>query len=214
MSKRKTKKSSAKYNKKAIAIVIVGIVLVSLVVAQICFNRFVLKELHRHSAFQMRSLIVEAMQGLDDLRQSPENDRRIPEVRAVLPEPSPEVQNLRYLYHEPVDGSAAHIEITTKELIQTAKSIHGETVEEVFDRVPEAQACNRGFSLYFGDTNVGEYSGDTLSFVSEKQLNDGRVVQVWREKGCGDQSNSDTTGYQNHEFMNNLEKHLLQIQSY
>lgn len=208
------RKNKTRVSKKTIILIIAGLIVVLAITAQVCFNLFVLKELQRHSAFTTRTLIVDAIQSLDELRKSPEGGRRIPEARVILPPESENIVNLRYTYSEPTDDMPASIEITTKGLTQMAIGLNGTTVEEVFSQVPQAQACHRGFSIFFGETRVGEYLGDTLAFVSKKQLADGREVQLWREKNCGKENDRNSNSAHNYEIMNQLEQHLLQMDSY
>lgn len=214
MPKRKTIKKKISIGKKSVLLSTVGLILTLLIVAQFCYNRYVWRELQSHATFQMRTLMLEAMDGIDNLRKSPDDERRIPDVRIMLPADTKGTQDIRYIYSEPVDNMPATLEITTKELVLASRSLNGESIEELFKKVPHAQACMRGFTVYFGETKAGEYSEDTLSFVAKKRLNDGREVQIWREKNCGDQSKPNTSEYYHHELMDNLEKHLLQMQSY
>ncbi len=193
---------------------ILGSLLVLVIIAQILFNIFVWQELQRNTVFNLRSSLIEAMRGLDEMRKSPEDGRRIPEASIILPEETDEVQSIRYIYNDPIDSMPPLLEITTKELSKTIMKIYGTSVENLFEQVPEAQACSRGFSIVFGEPAPNQLSSSSFIFVSKKRLADGREVQLWRDRACGEADSWESVKQERHSMMNDLEKHLLQIDSY
>lgn len=215
MPKRKTKHRKLVASKKSILISCLGVALILLIVAQLCFNLFVWDALQKQSSFQIKTLMVDGMRGLEEIRSSPQDDNKIPEVRLILPHTNEDVKNILYTHNGQPDISGDEVQISTKELSRLARmSLNGTNVDEDFEKAPEAQACSRGFTIAFKNSKVSEHPGDNLTLVSKKTLADSREVQIWREKDCG--SPDETSGSSNelYKMMDNLEKYLLQIESY
>ncbi len=213
MPKRKTHKKKFSVSRKSAFIGIAAAMVTLLFAAQLWFNLYIWDVTQQQSAFQMRTLIVDAIRGLDELKESPVDGQRIPEARVILPEETNDVKNLRYVYNESLDTFPASLEISTVDLSLYSQSVlNAPTVEKLFDKVPEVQACNRGFSVYFGDPKLNEHDTD-IKLVTKKKLADGREIQLVREKKCGN-NKPNTDGHMRKEMMDSLEKHLLQIQSY
>jgi hypothetical protein len=203
--------------KKLLFIILIGafgLVLAAAITAQVLYNKFVWDRLSENSSIKITLLIQSALEGLEDLKTSPEKlsdgTMFIKEARLKMPAETDDVRKLLYYYSPEDAGDDGHgyswntpesLEITTKQLSSQSryKLMNGVTVDDLFKLVPEAQACSRGFLLLFvkDDENGRVLSG-------QKVLQDGRTVYVYNEPGC--------SSYEY--FTKPLEAYLLQAQSY
>lgn len=215
MPKTKKPKKQIKLSPKKIIIGIIAIVAVLLISAQMCFNLFVWTTLKVQSTTQLTTQIISAMDGLDELRKSPVDGQKISEARLILPKGKGDLATVKYIYSEPVDEMPATIDISTTAIISTSKSmLSANSTEELFEQVPIAQACGRGFRIGFADPKL-DGRDTSLKFVAKKKLADNREIYITREQNCGDKSkDSGSTEHVLHQMMDDLEKHLLQAQSY
>ncbi len=182
--------------KKAIIIILCGafgLLLAAAILAQFFFNRYVFDSLRHVGVFEMRLLIQDAMEGLEDIKSSPEkgSDGRlyIPEARLVLPKESEQVRKLLYFYNprqDDPDGAGEALAIpetldaTTSAISKMARgSIYSDDMEEMFNRLPEAQACIRGYHIYFEPQD-----GSPYELTGSKQLSDGRTLYLYGEPYC------------------------------
>ena len=183
--------------KKLLFIVIFGafgLVVAAAITAQVLYNRFVWDRLYENSSLKITLLIQAALEGLEELKTSPENSSDgkllIKEARLKLPAETTDVRKVLYYYNPATSGTdgtgytwneSEYIQITTQQLASLSRNklLTGMSVEEVFNYVPEAQACNRGFSLYFEEKDD---NGLTLS--GTVVLKDGRTLYVYREPAC------------------------------
>lgn len=184
-----------------------GLVLVAAIIAQLFFNKYVNNSLHSISAFQMRTLIADAIDGLVDNMKSPDETARIKEARLQLPAETDEVQGIVYT-HSPADkgymedGTTYEVpemlQVTTRSLAKSGLSrLNPTDMNTLFRGVPEAQACTRGFLIYFAAQD------DTgLPLAGTPKLQDGRTLYMYREDACRQYGMDELQGY------------LLQAQSY
>lgn len=178
------------------------------VIAQIAYNKIVWDRLEETSNLKVAMMIQNAMDGLENLKSSPtklaDGSLLIEEGRLKLPPANENIRNLIYFYNWPTSGTDENgytwddpefIEVTTKQIagISKYKVLNGTTVEDTFDAVPEAQACNRGFKIQFEE---GE------GFDKSVRLEDGRTMFLFRDAGCKMFA------------MDALEDYLLQAKSY
>jgi hypothetical protein len=189
-----------------------GLVIVAAVVAQMFYNKYLWDVTYQQGFFQTRSMIVDAIKGIDDSKSTLDTNNRIPEVKLQLPEPTTEVSKLKYYYEKGNPTLASEfalpipesVEITTQSISSIGISglytyYDGYTYDDLFDSVPFAQACNRGFQIQF------EAFSDNDTGVKTKKLNDGRTLHLQRELGCNGIASDQ---------MDALESYLLQAQSY
>ncbi len=196
--------------RKILFLTIIGsylLVLTAAISVQYFYNLIVWSELSRNSIYRMSSLIIDSIDGLTEIKSSPDEANRIPEVRLQLSEPTENVKNILYTYEKqqpsPDPNNELYmpfpesLQITSKSITNYGKSklIPGNSMEELFNNVPEAQACARGFTLQFEP--ISDYKD-----VNNFKLNDGRTLYLYREPACSS------------EEMSNLEAYLLQAQSY
>ncbi len=215
MPKTKKTKKQIKLSTKTIAVGAVAITAVLLVSIQIWFNLYVWNVLKIQSTTQLRTQIISAIDGLFELRKSPTDGQKIPEARLILPKGKGDLATVKYTYNEPMDVIPATIDISSYAILNTSKSVvDGTSIDELFESTPIAQACARGFQISFEYPNID--SGDTsLKFIAKKKLADNRDIYITREQNCGDKSKeSGSTEHILHQMMDELEKYLLQIQSY
>ncbi len=215
MPKTKNTRKQIKLSPKTIVFGAIAVIVILLISVQMWFNLFVWETLKGQSISQTRTQIINAIDGLNELRKSPVDDQKIPEARLILPKGKGDLATIRYIYSESVDEMPATIDISTTAIISTSKSIlNANSTEELFEQAPITQACSRGFNISFEDPKIN--SGDTsLKFVAKKKLADNRDIYITREQNCGDKSkNSDSTEHILHQMMDELEKYLLQAQSY
>lgn len=222
MSKRKINNKS-KINTKTILLIVLVIALLIGVIGQIVFDAYLWKVDKLNGAFALRTSFKDAILDLEATRKSPIDRQKIPEARLILPGETNDVNNIRYAYYSKDEGQPETIDIGTIELTNAGFiSMNGQNVQEVLDNVPEAQACARGFHIYFEDPKVQDSSSD-IKVVGTKKLADNREMYLVREMKCG--RNTKLTQYNNSEapnfdktyrsdMMDELEKYLLQAQSY
>lgn len=212
----KTSKKSIRKNKvrlKSIFLIFVVLALIIGIIAQVIFNIFMWKSTELQNAFIIRTSISEAITNQQAQQQTLVDKQKIPEAKLLLPQENNDVNNIRYTYNEKEDDTPAYIEITSLQITNSGLArIYGQSMHEVMQNVPEAQACFRGFRIYINKQDTQNAEGET-KLVSTKKLNDGREVFIVRELGCGKdpQTGSDDTRTF---LMNNLEKYLLKIESY
>lgn len=191
-----------------------GLLLAAAITAQAIYNRFVWDRLAENGSLRITLLIQNALEGLDNLKISPEQaadgSLLIKEMKLKLPAETADVRKLMYFYSPADSGSddtgyswnmPESVQITTKQLSDSSRQrlLVANSPLEVFEYVPEAQACNRGFLLQF---QADSENGLTLS--GQKQLKDGRTVYVYREPNCK------YLGYS----VDALEEFLLRAESY
>jgi hypothetical protein len=209
----KTKKKTRKLNGKLLLALVLGLLLVIGVLAQIIFNIFVTQQLQQLSAFHTSSLIRDAIQGIEEQKTKLSNNNRIPEARLQLPAKPESITSVVYYYEEASDNWPESFQVTTNDLVALGLSkLNGQSHEEIFENVPEAQACSRGFTLRFNQPE-GEKAH------TSKKLVDGRTLYVWREHQCGQggrNHNEPGTSDADMRFqaMDELESYLLRAQSY
>lgn len=222
MKTRKSNKKS-KINIKIILLFIVGIIITIVVIGQLIFNMYLWRANELQSAFVLQTALKDAILDVEATRKSPIDRQKIPEARLIFPDETNDIKNIRYAYYNKDEGQPESIDIGTIELTNEGiNSINGQNEHEVLDHVPEAQACARGFHIYFEDPKVPESSYDK-KVVGIKKLADNREMYLVREMDCG--RNTKLTQYNNSEapnfdktprfdMMDELEKYLLQTQSY
>lgn len=181
--------------KKFIYLVLIGafiLLMAAGVTAQVAHNYYVNRTIQQLSSFQIRTLIIEAIEGLDSIKLKPSADMRIPEARLQLPAPTNEVRDVLYVYEpaeqydDTVTGeketTAERVRITTASLSRSGRSLLNAYDENnpllLFERVPTAQACSRGFSLQFASEDNG------LILTGTTALADGRTLYIYQEPSC------------------------------
>lgn len=124
-----------------------------------------------------------------------------------------DIGNVYYVYYEPNENSPAEIQISTVELSQSGISlINTESFYKLFAGIPIAQACNRGFTIYVG--NISSNQSESEQFIATKKLNDSREINITKNKECSSKNSAGINAQPISEMMNDLEQHLIQIQSY
>lgn len=165
------------------------VLIVSMAIAfQIGYNRIVSEKVDSLGSFQLGMLIRLAIEDQIENKSLPDTQQRIPEVRLKLTAPSTDIGQVLYTYNEEIapdpgndiPDTPAFLQITTKAIAEDAISqvpLGGDT-DTIFERVPQVQACSRGFKVQFriveGDTNADR----------TKILKDGRTMYLWREAEC------------------------------
>lgn len=203
--------------KKVLMIVLIGtfgLLIAAGVTAQIIYNKFIWDRTAENGSLKITLLIQSALEGLENLKSSPavaaDGTLLIKEAKLKLPAETAEVRKLLY-YHTPADSGTdgagyswdmpESVQITTQQLSTSSRQrlLAMPDVDAVFNLVPEAQACNRGFTLQFkaDDSNGLKLSG-------QKRLQDGRTLYIYREPACNYIP----------EIVDSLETYLLQAQSY
>ncbi|MFZ1323690.1 MAG: hypothetical protein WAQ57_00835 [Candidatus Saccharimonadales bacterium] len=191
-----------------------GLVLVAAVTAQVIYNKLLWDWASEQSTVKITLLIQSALEGLESIKAEPgdaEDGRQlIPESRLALPAETDEVRRLLYHYNAADSGTDGAgytwdypetVQVTTKQLAVQSRTrlMTGHKTEDVFNLLPAAQACNRGFTLQFTGENE-----NGLRLSGQRQLSDGRTLYVFREPACNfDEDTVDA-----------LETYLLQAQSY
>lgn len=181
--------------------------------AQIIFNIFVWKSLQQQSTFQTKTLMINALNRINEQKQSPTDKQKIPEARLLLPAETTEVRKVRYIYTEPVDDQPANLIITTRELEDLSQSLlNVQTHNQLFNKTEMVQACNSGTTVYLGDPKLEE--GSQQKLISKKTLSDGRDIYIVREMQCGKKNSSDANENLLNKMSEDLEQYIVQIQSY
>jgi len=189
-----------------------GLVIAAAIIAQMFYNKYLWDVTYQQQVYITRSFMVDAIKGIDDSKSSPDTNNRIPEVKLQLPEPTTEVSKLKYYYEKGNPTLASEfalpipesVEITTQSLsnlgISRLNAYYDRTAyEDLNNNNVFAGACNRGFSIQF------EPYWDKWKNDVSKQLNDGRTMYLYRERGCNGIASDE---------MDALESYLLQAQSY
>lgn len=192
-----------------------AILLTIAIIVQIGFNLFVWQSLQLSAAFQIRTAIVSNMEGLVDLRQTPDSQNRIPEARIVLPAETDDTMGIMYKYNKAEDDQAENLVITSKPLYQIATtSIPTNKVDDVFKVAPAALACTRGATIFFNDPQAITDS-ESMELGGTVKLEDGRAIYIWSDKTCGTATGGqDVTANLRQNKLDDLIKYLLQAKSY
>jgi hypothetical protein len=181
--------------KKLVYIILTGVFILLMAAgatAQVAYNYYVNRTIAHLTSFQIRTLIIEAIEGHDSIKLKPTADMRIPEARLQLPAPTNEVRDLLYVYEpagqfdDTVTGekytTAERIQVTTASLSRSGRSLLNAYDENnpllLFERVPIAQACSRGFSLQFASED------NSLILTGTTALADGRTLYIYQEPAC------------------------------
>lgn len=218
MPKRKTSPKKAAFAKNRVIYTIVGVVLLAALAAQMWFNLFMWDTAQKQAAFQMRSLLVDSIRGIDNMRRMPQ-DNRIPEARLLLPKENAEVGPIRYHYNDFYEDEPVTLNVSSNSLVTAGIGMintNAENMERLFGNVVKSQACVTGFTIAFDEKYVGEQGDENTTgeyLAGTKQLADGRTMYLWRQNKCGS-SDSDSSDFSSHQLMNDHEKYLLQIESY
>lgn len=190
MKKSKTTQRKQKQQTIKKALIIIGVVAL---LGQLVFNWLVYSSLQRTQAdTQVADIIVRA---IDDMLQPAAVDAAsgkvyLSEQKLVLP--VSEVGPI--LYHSGIGGD--EVSLTSKPIMIDAKSrmynksqqYHSvfssnlqKVFEEIFDQVPNLQACSRVVHIAVGEHEPTE---DGYEVADTKRLTDGRTVTIYKETGC------------------------------
>lgn len=201
--------------KKKLFIGAFAIIFTLAVGAQIFFNLVVWDTLQQQGTFQTRSLIVDALRGIENIKSSLNEDNKITDARIQLPtKQTNELGEILYLLQHDGAENIEAIQVSSSSMTETSLSLmSGANTEQLFEKVPQAQACSRGFLVYL-ETKSLDYHSPEMKMVGEKTLADERTIQVWRELGCGSDKEPDTSEYWLYENMNQLQDIILSAESY
>ncbi len=213
MIKNNNKKPKFNLNKRSLLVSILILLLLIFVIGQIIFNVFVWQSLQQQSTFQSKILIVNALEGINDQKQSLVDKQKIPEARLLLPTETKEVNKVRYWYSEVSDDQPAYLLISTRELEDFSQSLlSAQTHDQLFNKVPIVQACNRGITVYLSDPKLENDNQQQL--IAKKTLADGREIYIISESQCGDKNSQEYNEKELYGIYENLKNYLTQIQSY
>jgi hypothetical protein len=203
-------------SRRALLVLVGLIILAAMIGAQVAFNIYINLRVNQLSVFQTRTLIVDAIDKITDLKSTPDATHRIPEERLQLPVPNESIGKVVYYYEKAEGSTPATIQITTRGLTDLATGqLNALTVDELFKLVPETQACSRGFYIRFaGDQKDPPGDIYDVTLAGTKQLADGRTMSLWRESNCGSSDQPNTGAYTRYEVMKEVEGYLLGAQSY
>lgn len=207
------KKPKFNLNKSSLLIIILILLLLIFVIGQIIFNLFIWQTLQQQSTSQSKILIVNALEEINDQKQSLVDKQKIPEARLILPTETKEVNRVRYWYSEVNDDQPAYLLISTKELEDFSQSLlSAQTHDQLFNKVPIVQACNRGITVYLSDPKLENDNQQQL--IAKKTLADGREIYIISESQCGDKNSQEYNEKELYGIYENLKNYLTQIQSY
>lgn len=213
MIKKNNKKPKFNLNKRSLLVSILILLLLIFVIGQIIFNVSVWQSLQQQSTFQSKILIVNALEGINDQKQSLVDKQKIPEARLLLPTETKEVNKVRYWYSEVNDDQPAYLLISTRELEDFSQSLlSAQTHDQLFNKVPIVQACNRGITVYLSDPKLENDNQQQL--IAKKTLADGREIYIISESQCGDKNSQEYNEKELYGIYENLKNYLTQIQSY
>ena len=172
------------------------LVIVLIIALAIAVQTFLFTELFRrtdeYSTERIKTIIIESVKDLNkDPAVDPQTGKNhIPEARLVLP-PTKDVE-LQY------SGDKDLVQASDRANVNGAatKVLNANSIEKVFENVPELQACSRQIVISFTDINL-----EDVEPVFIQKLADGRTASVYKNTKCqGDSSY--------------LIEYLKQIQSY
>lgn len=205
---KKTKSKAKKHNRHNplwLGIMAAGLLLLVLVVLQFWHNYHLQKQVTRLSNSETKTLLVNALQGLNkDALVEPSTGRvYLPEPRLMLPAYPPEIfTGIEYTY-SPAAPEVSHevLHITSKLAMDYGTStLHNySNIDKMFDAVPVAQACSRQIIITFKPGTKPDF--ENYSKIASQQLQDGRQITMFKSDIC-EQDSETLTAY------------LQQIQSY
>jgi len=182
-TKKKSNKQSSSISWRNVLVISLAVVVGLGVVAQICFNRYVLRELNNGQP-SIRTMLSDALVALNRPAtvDGPTGKVYLPEAKLVLPAYTPTVGELLYTYAPPVDSVQAHLTLTTRAVAARTVGALKNTpsLDEALTKLPEAQACSRQFLLSFEKLS----SWTDYEELFTKTLQDGRTLHVAVANEC------------------------------
>lgn len=190
---KKSKKQQLKYRfawkpTLKVTAVILGLLLLA---AQLAYDKVLWRQDTHFADRELLGMISDSIQSLskEAVVDGPSRHVYIPEARLLLPPYPKDILDIRYGYSPANEGvNDEEIRITTNAVLGTSLSAmrSGRNLQEIFDKVPKAQACSRQFMMTFKDSYGN--TGDSYDKVATQQLADGRTVYLYLDSGCKDQS--------------------------
>lgn len=165
-----------------------GIVIGLLLVAQITFDVLIYRR--NGDDLLISTLMIRAVEGLHKpaVIEPITGDVYLTDAKLKLPASSE--RYIIYRYYEGTDFQAEEVSISDNQilnelgskLISTSQSPYGgRNTKNVFDQIPNLQACSRGVHIRYEKAN-DQGSGFKLEFT--KKLNNGRKIYIYTEKKC------------------------------
>jgi hypothetical protein len=180
--KKKTAKTTS-ISWRNVLVVSLAVIVGVAVAAQICFDRYLLREMHSGQP-HIRTLLADALVALNRpaVVDGPTGKVYLSEAKLVLPAYTPTVTDLLYAYTPPMDGTKEELTLTTRSA--TARTVgaikNTPNLDDALERLSEAQACNRQFRLTFAADDSWTYYEESFT----KQLQDGRTLHAYIAKDC------------------------------
>jgi hypothetical protein len=190
-------------NKYKISVIIVTALITFIVICIFNFARNYQWTIEALSASEIRQQVLEGVSSTKHVApiDAKTGDTYFPEAKLFVPY-AKDVWGITYEYSEnnasSKDTSILSISsVQTFQEVKAATNISGVfTTEQVFERLPNIQACQRGIDLTY--TKDGQE--DTKVLKTTITLNNGKVLYMFVEKNC--------------KFTDKLEKALENIQTY
>ena len=168
------KANRKKFISAVFVLVIAGIS--TLVGLQIEFN---INQSNRIQSTKMQNMLVSAISSssLPVNIDAKTGDAYFSDVRLMIPNINDDVARMRYgLAQE--DDQLLTLSPPLSTYLQ--KILNEDTTSKIFDQVPVAQACSRGFSIRSSQVQ----DSSQMKEVSMKTLGDGRTIYIYQEKEC------------------------------
>jgi hypothetical protein len=210
MAKKKKNKNQktrlTKISKKTIkwAAVSAAVLTVSVAVfAQVMFNIYIKQNVDSLSVFPIRSLVREAIIGLIEIKESPEvadNAMVIEEFGIKFPVDdnyTTKANSVIYSYYdwdELEENPGDELEITTSEIARSGTSLISTNMEELFSKIPQAQACARGYKVTKSEFEKTDTLGNDLFRYGTVILSNGETLYIYRERLCIYEDSMDSLG--------------------
>lgn len=135
----------------------------------------------------IRELIIRAVEGLkSDAPIDPKTgDIYFPQARLYLPATDDTFQFV-YSYESAAGSGHKQLNISRKNILNAKiSSLYSvQNLEQLFDKIPVLQSCQRGISVVFDNSDIDSFGGTELR--QTLQLNNGKKAYMYLEKGCPD----------------------------
>lgn len=179
-TKNQKKKRSIHYKKIAIIALLLFVV-----VSGVCFYRYRIKPAVTQAEIsQVREMIIMAAGAVkkDAPVEAKTGDVYFPGARLFVPPPEGSLDVLTYSYYEDDKSQPAEFSVSNKRLFNVnASSLYSaNNLNELFDKVPKLQACQRGINIRYTQTNE-EYIGTLKQTVP---LTNGKNLYMYASSSC------------------------------
>lgn len=178
----KSKKDQSNFNRHIFVLYIAAVVLLIGLSGVVALLIRPLQQDNSANTFVVRSYIKEAIEGLSNQTIVDPKERKEYIYEASLRFPAVAGERFRYGYFKDSDDKET-IQLSANEIFRdAAATLNKPDIDDVFNNVPQFQACSREFILQFVEGLEGYENDYTLA--KTLPLADGRTVYLYRSDAC------------------------------